>query len=66
MTKGHEYELVCIYCKETFYTHEPIKEGEHVIVMPDGLLHYDCFDRYLGNREYSAEAIIENGKVKYI
>ena len=59
-------ELICIHCKNTFTEYKPIREGEHVIVIPDGLLHYDCFDDYLGNREYSHEAIIENGKVVLI
>lgn len=59
-------ELVCIHCKDTFTVFEPIKEGDHVIVIPEGLLHYDCFDSYLGDRNYTAEAIITDGKVEYI
>lgn len=59
-------ELICKHCKDTFTEYEPINEGDHVIVIPKGLLHYDCFDEYLGDRNYSAEAIIKDGKVLYI
>lgn len=56
----------CIHCVKTFTIVEPFKEGELIIVTPDGWLHYDCFDRYLGNREYASEAILKDGKVIYI
>ena len=63
---SEEEPKVCIYCKDMFTVHEPLKEGEHIISIPDGLLHYDCFDLYQGNREYSREAIIKDGKVVLI
>lgn len=53
----------CIHCTDMFDESDPFKEGEHIIVIPDGLLHYDCFDEYLGNRYYSHEAIIKDGRV---
>ena len=61
-----EEELVCIHCKETYTEYEPIKEGDHVIGVQDGLLHYDCFDEYMGERYYSYEGVIKDGKVEYI